>query len=78
MTNYSDNPSHVRIDAFRGSGKWYLSEMVDMTGFYELPPMEAVKRAVTLKLKGRLIGMWIVCLDPYCESPYPVMFKYEG
>lgn len=35
MTHYSDNPADVRVDFFKPSGKWYTTESVRWTGFWE-------------------------------------------
>ena len=70
---YSEDEGMVRVDFFKESGKWYCTEAVQMSAFYELHPVDAVKRACELHLVGRLRGMTAVCLEPYCKSPFPVL-----
>ena len=78
MTNYSDNPGNVRVDFFKESGKWYMTEEVNMYEFwdYGLTPHEAVEAA--LEKKGRNLKHFTrVVLEPYHRSAYPVMLKAE-
>lgn len=75
MTNYSENPGMVRVDYFKESGKWYMTEAVDMSEFwdYAITPSDAVQAA--LKKAGRWLPHFnIVALEPYHKSAYPVMF----
>lgn len=75
MTNYSDNPAHVRVDFFKPSGKWYATEMIDMTSFFMGKlTSQLVKDAVMSQVERRFSGMTAVCLAPYVESPFPVLF----
>lgn len=79
MTNYSDEPGHVRCDAFKESGKWYETFQIDMTELYNEPLIhDAVKTAVHVALKGRLIGMRMVVLLPYHTNEHPISFVYNG
>ncbi len=32
--NYSDDPSSVRVDFFKPSGKWYATEAVEMEAYF--------------------------------------------
>lgn len=78
MTNYSAKSSVVRVDYFKPSGKWYMTEALDMTGFFDygIYPAEAVRAA--LVKAGRLCpGLNKVVIDPYVESSYPVMIPAE-
>lgn len=78
MTNYSDNPGMVRVDFFNESGKWYMTESVDMSDFwdYGIIPHDAVNAA--LDAKGRNLKHFTrVVLEPYHKSAYPVMLKAE-
>jgi hypothetical protein len=79
MTNYSENPGSVRVDYFKPSGKWYMTEALDMSGFYDhgIYPGEAVRAA--LEASGRLCPSLIkVVLFPYVEHDYPVMIPAES
>lgn len=78
MTHYTTNSGMVRVDYFRQSGKWYMTEELDMSGFYDhgIYPAQAVRAA--LEAKGRLFPHFHkVVLDPYVESSYPVMIPAE-
>lgn len=75
MTNYSDNPGMVRVDYFKASGKWYMTEAHDMSDFWDhgLWVGEAVEAA--LRKAGRWLPHFtIVVLEPYHKNAYPVMF----
>lgn len=73
MTHYSDNPGMVRVDYFRPSGKWYMTEAHDMTGYYDTSdPYSAVEQA--LRDAGRWLPHFtIVVREPYHQYSYPVM-----
>ena len=78
MTNYSNNPGSVRVDLFKESGKWYMTEDVDMSEFWDfgIGPHDAVEAA--LEAKGRNLKHFTrVVLDPYHLLAYPVMLKAE-
>ena len=79
MTNYSNNPGSVRVDFFKESGKWYMTEAVDMSEFWDFgnTPHDAVTAA--LEAKGRNLKHFTrVVLEPYHKSAYPVMLKAES
>lgn len=78
MTNYSENSGMVRVDFFKESGKWYMTEAVDMSDFwdYGIIPHDAVEAA--LEAKGRNLKHFTrVVLEPYHKSAYPVFLKAE-
>ena len=73
MTHYNDNPGVVRVDYFKPSGKWYMTEAHDMSDYWDEPD---IYRAVesTLRRDGRFLRHFdIVVLEPYHRNPYPVM-----
>ena len=37
MTHYNDNPGVVRVDYFKPSGKWYMTEAHDMSDYWDEP-----------------------------------------
>lgn len=79
MTNYSVTPGMVRVDFFKESGKWYMTEDLDMSDFwdYGIGPGEAVEQA--LEAKGRNLKHFTrVVLEPYHKLAYPVMLKAEN
>lgn len=75
MTHFSDNPGMVRVDFFRPSGKWYMTEAHDMSDFYNEPVIhDAVCKM--LERDGRLLTHFdILVLEPYHKNAYPVMLK---
>ena len=71
--NYSDSPGMVRVDYFKPSGKWYMTEAHDMSEFYnEGSVYTAVEK--TLVRDGRYLRHFdIVVLEPYHFQAFPVM-----
>lgn len=81
MTNYSENTGSVRVDYFKPSGKWYMTEAVDMSDVYSVPFIfDAIRKAMDMHWvthhHGRATA-WqqftIVITEPYHESAYPIM-----
>ncbi len=74
MTNYSDNPGHVRVDYFKASGKWYMTEMLDMSGYYDWFDLHyAIRYAMEVQEMWRPRFTQVI-LHPYNENAYPIMF----
>ena len=76
--NYSSESSHVRVDFFQQSGKWYATEeVVWMEHMHSGVPLhDAFKAALREHFKSdpyRLRGMIAVCLDPYHHMGLPLM-----
>lgn len=78
--NYSENPSSVRVDFFRPSGKWYMTEALDMRDFWtsgpgNMGPADAVRAALERTERGRglLESFIVVVIDPYHQYEYPVV-----
>jgi hypothetical protein len=72
VTHYSDNPGHVRADFFKESGKWYMTETINMEPYYnELDIFVAVKKALVDSGRGDTTLM-VVVLEPYHRNAYPV------
>ncbi len=72
--SYSAEASHVRIDFFRPSGKWYTTEEV-IWSHYEGLIYDCFASTIQDHFRGmpRLRGMWAVCLEPYHSYAHPVM-----
>ena len=83
MTHYSENPGMVRVDYFRPSGKWYMTEAVDMSDDWDEP---FIHDAVALALgrhwvkshggverRDRWQQFTVVVLEPYHRNAYPIM-----
>lgn len=78
MTNYSEDSGSVRFDFFKPSGKWYMTEAIQMSKFYRYGgPREAAAKAWVARCRklDRLPhdDFTIVVLDPYHELTYPIM-----
>jgi hypothetical protein len=82
MTNYSDNPGNVRVDFFKPSGKWYMTEQYDMSKFYHTgpTPIDAVTAMLEDSLRGRSLmrQFIVVVLEPYHDKSYPVVLVPEN
>lgn len=81
MTHYSDNPADVRVDFFKPSGKWYTTESVRWTGFWE-GNKQLIHKAFAQSLRdhfkekpNRLSEMDAICLEPYHEYSHPIQLK---
>jgi len=79
---YIEDPSMVRVDFFRGSGKWYTTEAVKWLDWESKNLIYDVFRESLLEhfknSPNRLKGMWAVCLEPYHINSHPLMMKWEG
>lgn len=79
--NYSEDPSMVRVDFFKQSGKWYTTEAVKWTGNWRGEAQdinEAFKQSLRDHFKdtpNRLSDMDAICLDPYHEYCHPIQIK---
>ena len=86
--HFSENPGMVRFDRFKESGKWYDTYEVDMFDYWDatIIPHDALNLAITASprfgegwVNGWLRqGGFIVCLEPYHKSAYPVVLKLKA
>ena len=84
---FSTDPSMVRVDFFKPSGKWYTTEAVkwldyggsETSGQREgAPSIHAIFRSsLDAHLRGRMSGMIAVCLTPYHINAFPLMLPIE-
>jgi len=76
MTHYSDNPGMVRVDYWKPSGKWYMTEAVQWTGRYNGKDAlihEAFADSLAAHFKGRVLDDFrATCLEPYHEHAHPI------
>lgn len=83
MSHYSVNPGHVRVDFFKPSGKWHMTDAVDMSGVYHVSnPATALGLALEKHFRHSngimgLAKLTAVCLDPYCTNSFPVLGLVE-
>lgn len=83
--HYSENPGMCRFEFFKDTGKWYMTEAIDMSDYYtEMRPVEGVLKAWIKRCKDLNVephnNFNIVVSDPYHFAPYPVMLasgKYD-
>ena len=84
MTNYSDNPGSVRVDYFKPSGKWYMTEAIKMSDYFykEIDIHRAVASALDASRPDRNAGWWkqftVVVNEPYHKNAYPIMIVAEN
>lgn len=79
MTHYSENPGMVRVDYWKPSGKWYMTEAIDMSDYWGLPDLfKAIELSLDESRPTREPGWWrqftVTVSEPYHEKAYPVMF----
>jgi len=82
--HYSNDPSMVRVDFFKPSGKWYTTEAVRWTGEWR-GDKQLIHDAFIQSLRDhfmevprRLSNMDAVCLEPYHENSHPIQIKNGG
>lgn len=76
---YTTEEGMVRVDFFKPSGKWYMTEAVDMSTWYDVPNIhDAVGRALNAS-RPVAAGWWtqftVVVAEPYHVYAHPVMIK---
>lgn len=69
---YTNREDMVRVDFFKPSGKWYCTEAVKWLDYHSEFIHEGFKESLAGHLKGRLLGMTAVCLEPYHENSHPI------
>jgi len=82
MTHYSEDPSNVRVDIFRPSGKWYTTielkwdrYFADEDGTHEYIVDTFIRLCREKGLDTQFEGMIAVCLEPYHEHAHPLMIS---
>lgn len=76
--HYSNQPSMVRVDFWKPSGKWYATEEMPFLygwGENKLLIHEAFKRSLKVCFGNRFSGMDVTCLEPYHEHSRPIQLK---
>lgn len=79
---YTIDSGMVRVDYFKPSGKWYMTEAIDMSPWYDYSDIYvAVERALDNSRPERNSGWWsqftVVVLKPYHKNAYPIMIVSE-
>ena len=77
---YSEDTDMVRVDFFKNSGKFYVTEAVRWTGKYNEGEIreEFAKSLRDHFKKGnheRLSTMDAICLEPYHEHSHPICIR---
>ncbi len=88
MGNYSDNSGMVKVDFYKASGKWYMTEAWDMSKYWDFcqdsvgrtGPVGAVEQMLSETERGRrLLGQFNIVVDePYHRNGCPVMLVPEA
>jgi hypothetical protein len=83
MTHYGTHPNHVRVDYFKPSGKWYMTESIDMDTVWDAVDMrKTIGEALDASRPDRHSGWWeqftVVVLEPYNKNAHPVMIVALG
>lgn len=78
MSHYSVEPGRCRVDFFKPSGKWYMTDEVDMSEMYATDDtVGAVGSALEKYLRRNnhvdYSEFVAVCLEPYTRYSFPVM-----
>jgi hypothetical protein len=74
MSYYSNDEHMCRVDFWKPSGKWYMTECVSFGGLYKEPLIHDafIKALETADLTRRFSGFTVTCLDPYHEHSHPI------
>ena len=80
---YTTNSSHVRVDRFKESGKWYDTLEINMENHYDdLNIYKALRDSINETMQfENYVQRWLsqggsfVCLEPYHQHSHPVMLK---
>lgn len=83
MTNYTTQPGMVRADFHKSSGKWYMTEAINMEPYYDdLDIHKAVEKALADLRPDRPADWYkdfhVVVQEPYHRNAYPIMLTAEG
>lgn len=71
--NFSIEPWKVRLERFKDTGGWYETIELDMEKEYYHHPTVGVEKAMIRQGITLAPGWMAVVLDPYCDSPYPIL-----
>jgi len=81
MTHYSASSTDVRVDFFKPSGKWYVTESIKWIGEWH-GKKQSIHEAFAQSLRNhfknmpnRLIEMDAICINPYHEYTHPIQIK---
>lgn len=79
---YTTDSGMVRVDFFKPSGKWYMTEAIDMSETYnDWDTHKCVRLALDESRAGLGPGWWrhftVVVLKPYSQYAYPIMIVAE-
>lgn len=87
MTHYIEDPTMVRVDVFKKSGKWYTTLAIKWLyyGFEEGKENLLIQEIFVESLEKDKFGKRylssdyiLVCLEPYHTHAYPLMLIKDG
>jgi hypothetical protein len=74
--NYTNDTHMCRVEVFKPSGKWYMTEAVSFEGLYH--DVDGYRKGIDRHFRGRANGMWAVCFDFYSENEFPHMIQISA
>jgi len=81
---FTEDETVVRVDFFKESGKWYVTEAVKWTGEWE-SKKQLLQDSFTQSLRDhfqnnpqRLSEMDAICIHPYFEYSFPICIRNGG
>lgn len=74
---YTDDPTMVRVDIFKNSGKWYTTLAIEWLYYSSDNQLihDIFRESLKKHLGNKFSGMTAVCLEPYHEYSHPLMIK---
>lgn len=73
---YTDDARMMRVDFFKPSGKWYMTEAVKMLSWDD-ELFDTLKRSIDSHQPGLRKHFICVILEPYHKHSHPVMLMPE-
>ena len=73
---YSVEENMVRVDFFKESGKWYITEEMKWYGWDATDIFEAFRYSLNKAFPKSYKGMQAICLEPYHKNAFPISLKH--
>lgn len=81
MSNYSNDPTMVRVDFFKPSGKWYTTEQMKWLQYTALPDMgihDIFLASLEKAFPENYHEFDAICLHPHHKHSHPIQIKQWG
>lgn len=72
--NYSDKSYMCRVDFFTENGKWKYTDEIDLCSIWNDSILTDAFAKKMIEL-GRYKGLIAICLDPYHQHSFPLMYR---